>query len=357
MRPESIQQFARLLVSRMETGAEVAGPPDADLLTLVEANRLEPLFYLWGIRPALWRDTYARNVRWAERALTLGVEITGRLDQSAIPCLPLRGPFWGMQYWGDPAARTFSDLDFLVPLDQAGRSLKLLEQAGFTLRPRGMPARFFRAIHLHYPLVHSGTGIYCDLHWAVDHPFRNDRIPYEAIFAESTVKTFGKHRWRIAAFPHEWLLTALHFAKELPPSKNESDSTLWIRAVVSGQFKHLLDLAVCGLPLQPGAAFEVANRLAREWHIEDALNRARTVLQGFHDLQMPPAFGDVELAAPKDSFMGPLGFRYTRLGDARTYLRKGNGWRAGAHLLGAGCVAAACLAVWKIRGLRLRGAS
>jgi hypothetical protein len=357
MHPDPIQKFARLLLAQMGVGAKLEGPSDADLRALVEANRLGPLFYLWGIRPELWRDVYARNVSRSEPAMELGLDLVGRLEQSEIPCLPLRGPFWGVQYWGDPAARTFSDLDFLVPPNQAERSLKLLEQAGFILRPKGMPAQFFRAIHLHYPLVHSATGIFCDLHWAVDHPFRADRIPYEAIFAESTFKTFGNHQWRVAAFPHEWLLTALHFAKELPPSGNESDSTLWARAVVSGQFKHLLDLAVCGLPLQSGAAFEVANRLAREWQIDDALIRARTALQGFHDLQMPPAFGEVELAPPKDSFMGPLGFRYKRLGDARTYLRQGHRWRACAHLISAGCVAAACLAIWKIRDLRLRGAS
>lgn len=357
MHPESIQQFSRLLLFQMGVGAKVDGPSDADLLALVEANRLGPLFYLWGIRPELWRDDYVRNVSRAEPAMELGLDLAGRLEQSEIPCLPLRGPFWGMRYWGDPASRTFSDLDLLVPSDKAGRALKLLEQSGFQLRPRGMPARFFRSIHLHYPLVHSGTGIYCDLHWAVDHPFRGGRIPYEAIFAESTFKTFGKHRWRVAAFPHEWMLTALHFSKELPPSGNESDSILWARAVVSGQFKHLLDLAVCGLPLQSGASFEVANRLAREWQIENALNRARTALQGFHDLQMPPAFGDVELAPSKDSFLGPLGFRSKRLGDARTYLRQGNGLRAGAHLICTGCVAAACLAIWKIRDLRVRGAS
>jgi hypothetical protein len=357
MHPESIQQFARLLVSRMETGAEVAGPSDADLCSLVEANRLGPLFYLWGIRPELWRDLYVRNVSRAEPAIALGLDVAGRLEQAEIPCLPLRGPFWGMQYWGDPAARTFSDLDLLVPSDHAERALTLLEKSGFNLRPRGMPTRFFRSVHLHYPLVHSATGIFCDLHWAVDHPFSGGRIPYESIFAESTFKTFGKHQWRVAAFPHEWLLAALHFAKELPPSGNESDSTLWARALISGQFKQVLDLSVCGLPLQCGSAYEVANRLAREWHVEGALNRARTVLQGFHDLQIPLALGDLDLAAPQDSFMGPLGFRAKRLGDVMTYLRKGSGWRAGAHLICAGCIAAACVAVWKIRNLRLSGAA
>lgn len=357
MRPESIQQFARLILSRTGTGAVGDYPPDADLHDLVRVNRLEPLFYLWGIQPEIWRDEYVRNVRRAEPALALGVDVVGQLEQSAIPCLPLRGPFWGMQYWGDPAARTFADLDFLVPPAQARRALKLLERSGFHLRPRGMSARFFQAIHLHYPLVHAATGIFCDLHWAVDHPFRNDRIPCETIFTESTFRDFGPYRWRVASLPHEWLLTVLHFAKELPSLAHEPDSTLWFRASLAGQLKHVLDLAVCGFPVEPGSDFEAVSRLAQEWHVQDAIGRARAAMQGFRNGAMPIVAEKLELMAPRDSFVSPSGFRRHRLNEVWTYLNGRNCWRAGGHLIRAGCVAGACLAAWKIRSLRWRGAS
>ncbi len=305
----------------------------------------------------LWRDAYVRNVRQSELSLALGAGLADRLEHATIPCIPLRGPFWGLQYWGDPAARTFSDLDFLVPRDHAGRALELLEHGGFRLRPRGMPARFFRAIHLHYPLVHLESGIYCDLHWAADHPFRKARIPYETIFVESAFQDFGRHRWRIPTPVHERLLTALHFAKEFPLPDKMADSTLWVRAVLSGQLKPLLDLAICGFPVDSGPEFDAVSRLAREWQIEEVVVRARSALRDFQDAILPVGWEPYAVGGTDENFFGSLGFRRRRLGDAWTYLRDGGGWRAGAHLIGAGCVAAVCLAVWKLRNLRLRGAT
>lgn len=357
MYPESMQRVGRLILARLGRGPAAPAVLDDDSAAWVHRNRLEPLFYVWNIAAERWRAEYLRNVSRAEAALRIGVDMVNRLEKDSIPCLPLRGPFWGMQYWGDPAVRTFSDLDLFVPSALAGKALKCLEQAGFRLRPRGMPAPYYRAIHLHYPLVHPGQGVYCDLHWAVDHPFRADRIPYETIFAASEIKSFGPYRWRIAAVVHERMLTALHYAKEFPSATGRSDSLVWSEAMYSGQFKPVLDLAVCGFPIEAGAEFDALSQLARDWRVDASLRRAREALGGFYDLQMSEGGGlDRQTASPdRPEFM--LGFRRRRLAEIRSYLTGESGWRAGAHVLGAGCLAALCLATWKIRSIITRGAS
>jgi len=356
MNPAPLQALARLLTATPESAWNLEGETAEAVADGIRLNRLEPWCFVQGWDPDRWRDAYLLNVRPAETALALGVQTVEALERSGIACIPMRGPFWGMQYAQDAAARTFSDLDVLVPPADAGRALKLLLARGFQLRPRGLPALYYRAIHLHYPLVHPASGHYCDVHWAVDHPFRAGRIDYPAIFHGATVRDFGGLRWRVPRRDHEWVLTALHTAKELLPADAAEDAALWVRAALAGRIKTLLDLGVCGFPRPGEADIEALNRVARDWRVEGMIDRVGRILDEFRAAIVPAGDAGRVAMSPDPCFGGGAGFRRRRLADIGAYVRQTGGWRAGAHLMGAGCVAAACWAVWKLGAWKERRA-
>lgn len=104
------------------------------------------------------------------RCLELTSELFALLDLFDlyhVPIIPFKGPVLAVQLYGDPAARSFSDLDVIVPPAHAVRALALLETRGYQLSPslRRFPFRWWLRSTDHVQL--TGNGMIVELHWAL----------------------------------------------------------------------------------------------------------------------------------------------------------------------------------------------
>jgi hypothetical protein len=304
------------------------------------------------------RAVYLRNLARCEQGLASGSALWARLEADGIPCIPMRGPFVARHLYPDPATRGFLDLDLLVPFAARDRALASAHRAGWTPRRPGLSPRFYRAAHLHFPLRQPSTGLLCDLHWAVDHPFRHDPLRYGDVFAASRVLQIDAAcRWRCMVPEHAFMFACAHALKELAPAAG-STGDLLAAAWTQGKLFALTDACL--------AAQAAANRwpaTARAWDMEPAVARVHAALRRLRRGQPVPL---PRIPPPAASRPGGIalcaGFRPRRLHDIRAYLlgphpglqgwrrRTVHAWRAACHLAAAGTVAAACLLVYRLRG-------
>ncbi len=220
MTPEAGRWLAAIL---REGGQGQAARP-APLSAVREAcewatrRRLGPVLYVGGCPDpdGVLRGAYLANLRRAETWLRTGVRFLDAIEAAGIPCLPMRGPFAGLRWYGDSAARCFSDLDVLAAPEQADDALRRAGELGWRLRPPGMPKAFYRALHLHYPLFKADQRVFLDLHGALDHPFSTLRSPrVGAILEGSTVRRVGGYSWRTLEPRGEVALACAHLIKEM----------------------------------------------------------------------------------------------------------------------------------------------
>ena len=335
----------------------LAAPPiPATLRDEVDAfaarHRLEPLLFAWGVSEA-GRDAYLHGLVRGEKALREALRAVQALEDVGIPALPMRGPFAGHRWHGDVGRRWFTDVDVLVPRPALVRAREVMDRLGYQPRQPGMPDAFYRAVHLHYPLIQPERGLLLDLHWAVDHPFVPHRIAYDDLFAQAQVVSMGGVRWRVPAPEHEALLQVAHLEKECV----EPGSAPWARAAAVGQLLGLLDLSLMLARLDSRADARPLNAVAKTWGLEEATN------SWCSGARSPEPWLDGPRAASSISSLETAGgFRWRRWTDAQRYLIPPAGLPGGARFahrvraawrLGtAGTMAAACLAVGKLRGAR-----
>lgn len=315
-------------------------------------HRLEPLLFAWGVSEA-GHDAYLHSLARGETALREALRTVQALEEVGIPALPMRGPFAGQRWHGDVGCRWFTDVDVLVPRPALVRAREVMGRLGYQPRQPGVPDAFYRAVHLHYPLIQPERGLLLDLHWAVDHPFVPHRIAYEELFAHAQVTDVGDARWRVPALAHEVIVQVAHLEKECV----EPGASPWARAAAAGQVLGLLDLALMLARLDRDPTSPHLTAIAERWGLRDA------VVYWCAGARAPEPWRD----APRGStFVSTLetagGFRWRRLAEARRFLvppgglsqgeRLAHRMRAAWRLGSTGAVAAACLVVGKLRGAR-----
>lgn len=214
-----------------------------EVLAAVAAHRLQGLCYRWGGDEADWGAAYWAAVPRAEWWLREAHRLAGLLESHHIPCLVLRGPLAGLRWHGDPAVRTFADLDLLVPRPDRRRAHALLMEGGYVDQAPARPLRYYDAVHYHYALHQPGAGFRCDVHWAVDHPFRRLHLPYERIFETSSRQEIGGRVWRVASPAYDILLNTLHLAKEWRQAVVDTRQDPLGAAWWTGQLGRWIDLA------------------------------------------------------------------------------------------------------------------
>ncbi len=315
-------------------------------------HRLEPLLFAWGVSEA-GRDAYLHGLARGEKALHEALRAVHALEEVGIPALPMRGPFAGHRWHGDVGRRWFTDVDVLVPRAALVRAREVMDRLGYQPRQPAMPDAFYRAVHLHYPLIQPERGLLLDLHWAVDHPFVSHRIAYDDLFARSQVVSNGGVRWRVPAPEHEVLLQVAHLEKECV----EPGPAPWARVAAVGQLLGLLDLGLMLAAQDQRADHSALEDAAKPWGLGEA------TAYWCAGARNPAPWLDGPRAASGISALETAGgFRWRRWTDAQRYLIPPAGLPGGARFahcmraawrLGtAGTVAAACLAVGKLRGAR-----
>ena len=115
------------------------------------------------------------------------LEIVQGLTEQGIRAMPIKGPSWGERLYGDPALRSWGDLDLLVSRDQVTAAREFLLRAGYRddnpFNPRLMArsSRAEGAVHLT-----SGDGaLHLDLHWQVSPGYGARAVPAEGFLARA----------------------------------------------------------------------------------------------------------------------------------------------------------------------------
>lgn len=254
------------------------------LRALASANRLWPLMHLSSVfaHPSLpdeWRvigkaaeAAYQVNTLRALRGLALAGELNRRWTKNGIVSLALRGPFAGLDLYGDVAGRHFTDLDLLVPRAQRHAALQVGRLTGWNLPRTGMPAWFFARQHLHWRLVRADCDIPCELHWALDHPVDLQKVAYAELFRRAVPFRDENFAWRQPCPAHLLLTACMHLAKHVRVAEAVADRDDFLDVVLeNGWLGHWLDVAL--ILRKHGATMDWSDvaATASAWRIEHAL--------------------------------------------------------------------------------------
>jgi len=153
----------------------------------IRHHRLEPLIYGVELNSMSFRLEFIDECRKAY------INMTGRavlfcseskrlvevLAASGLSSIAWRGVIYGDELYGDPGLRYCTDVDLMVAPEHRGKALECLLRDEYQLRNRLIPRWYLHRHHLHWPLInHAGT-VPVDLHWAVDHPYKNATMPVD----------------------------------------------------------------------------------------------------------------------------------------------------------------------------------
>ena len=242
-----------------------------DIRNWVTANRLETWMGSWHEG---WKENYLQNWLRVKQHLQVIGPLTKEVDAADIRMMGYRGPFAGLAIADDPALSYFTDLDVLVDEKDLETVYEMFRSHGFALRTDDMPKSFYRKHHLHYALQHAESGVLCDLHWAVDHPYTQLSIPYAEILNQARRQEKHGMVWWEPIPVHRYVLAALHAMKHFEGRAPDSVAT----AVEHGQLRFLLE----GMALRsehPDVETQ-AERMAVGWNAADAVNRMSLLLHG-----------------------------------------------------------------------------
>lgn len=150
------------------------------------------------------------------------IRILDLLESAGIPVIPFKGPVLAHQLFADVGMREFSDLDMIVPREQAWDAVDVLRGAGYT--PDFQPMDWRREWLLGYDcevmLTHP-AGFAVEIHWAfapaafpspIQSPFDADGPA-----GHSTVRIMGR-TMQVLGPESSLLLAAGHIARHSPPS-------------------------------------------------------------------------------------------------------------------------------------------
>jgi hypothetical protein len=114
------------------------------------------------------------------------LKILDGLRGVGVQAMPIKGPVWAQQLYGDIALRTWSDLDLVVrPSDVAAARTALLDQ-GFVESGRGNELILRRGyVGGEMSLASPEHGIHLDLHWKVNTGLSPCPLTAELIFADA----------------------------------------------------------------------------------------------------------------------------------------------------------------------------
>jgi len=278
---------------------EVASKRDpARFRQWVRTQRLEPLLYgleLDGVELGEafleeCRAAYFNMIGRSQLFLHESDRLTQILSSAGIEAVAWRGVIYGRDLYQDPALRYCTDIDLIAPRDQRWMALDVLSRNGYHLRSRLVPRWYLARHHLHWPLMRNDGRIPVDLHWAVDHPYRQN--------AAETRNMTGLTRpaMRLAA-------AVIHAEKESRLRYAATMAEMEYRLLEDGPILPWLDLALMIKQADAAALrefIEWMNAISRSRE----LNRALWIVRTYFDVSIE------EYAYQDLVFVGePRGFR------------------------------------------------
>ena len=171
-----------------------------------------------GVPEAVQLELKGRFLANALRNQLLAEELArllSLLEEAGIRVIPLKGVALAQSLYRDPAARVCSDIDILVPKEDAARTIDLLLAAGYET---DFDDPFFSRLELrhgrHYGLSREGRGIslVVEVHWKlVQYSSKNDAAVNDVWSEARPQICFGAPAF---AFTPEWefLYLSIHAA-------------------------------------------------------------------------------------------------------------------------------------------------
>lgn len=240
---------------------------------LLGAHRAAPRAALEALRPRV-QEIGRRNVVLAAELL----RVLDVLDRAGIRAIPFKGPAFASSLYGDLAARSFADLDILVPAAEVRRTRAALAPHGYqpeVARSERAEDAFLRSGHeYHWCLRRSGKGILLEVHW--------------------------HFVWRYFRFPLEpadlWgrLETASILGREVPQLAAEDLVPILCVQGAKDRWTKLSRLADLArlLALRGDLDWERVLRAARELHVERILHLGLLLSTEILGAPLPPAVAE-----------------------------------------------------------------
>lgn len=362
----------RLIRSKPPEAGAFDRPCPADLAGLLAAQGMEAVFHACLPAAGLAADwlpladrcahAYRYNLLCGLDGLRQGSELIRHLAEGGVDTVAWRGPFAGVDWYGDVAARGFADLDLLIRAADRDRAWELARTAGY--RPcQALPRFIFDRHHLHWRLARAGAESVVELHWALDHPYKPYRINCEAVFRDAVGRRHASFAWHRPSTAHAWLMACVHLQKHMrlaPDAAGQDDFKA--QALRRQGLRYWLDLAMLAARHRVDLEAAEVPALAGRWAVEDCLAAATGGLArlwpGLLPASLCPAMTPHSPAAAEpasrsrrwlDLLAARIGFRPVCLQDFATYqLGARRGWWLGLRL---GADAVFCLAWLAVRRL------
>ena len=141
-------------------------------------------------------DRMAEDCRWLtqhSQALTRELlDLLTLFSKSDIPVLPFKGPTLGLQAYGDPALRTFADLDVLVrPADLKDARAVLLNGGFHTSFPTTPARRALLVDRGSHESFERDDGVAVELHWRIAGAVSDFGLDYARLWSRLGVVALG----------------------------------------------------------------------------------------------------------------------------------------------------------------------
>ncbi len=225
MTPEAVAEVHRLLGPKLCWRALLREAHRHSVLLLLQRNLK---LHFWSDVPAQVRDPLTASCRLSQQrnlALTAElVRIVETLETAGIAAIPFKGPVLSITAYGNPALRSFADLDILIHEKDLTRARQVLVGQGyvpaFSLTAR--EERAYRKEECALQFRHAERNTVLELHWHLTERYLAIELPIASwrqnsrplLLAGRTVRTFapedlflylcvhaGKHKWERL----EWL--------------------------------------------------------------------------------------------------------------------------------------------------------
>lgn len=321
----------------------VCMPPDLSakaFLGLISRNRLAPFMNLrlalensdvhWEQVQKSLMAAYQANLVRGLHAMATSCELMNRLSDQGVRCLMLRGPVMGGGLFEDIGARTFGDVDLLIPSAQKRVALEVGMGLGYKLYPGWLSAAFIEKFHLHWRLHHHEHHVPCELHWALDHRYKLQTVDYDAIFRDAVVCTAQGFRWEQPSPLHLFIVSCMHLNKHHRFSLADVGRVDFVeRLARRGELRRWVDVMAMQACSAERQDMGQVLQLAGEWGGELDV---RVVMSGLnrlchYDAQADRHVVQVPCAEHSDT-MGRLGFRNVCLRDVGRFILPGREWFA-----------------------------
>ena len=231
--PDLTPEAALLLRCCRPAGGAAADDRDAPLvpnldwprfIAMAERNAVMPLVARWALAaaPGQVPPTVMRTLRIAGEACTLRagrltrdlLDILARFGSIGIEALAFKGVALSVMAYGDPALRSFTDLDLMIPAARIEDASELLIADGFTCRefnPQFIRSRFFSDNELVFSRTRDLRHV--DLHWGLLPDFYPFAAGPEPLWKRAVEIELGGVRVRTPGHEDQILFLCAHAAK------------------------------------------------------------------------------------------------------------------------------------------------